>query len=118
MFQKAMNRMRPEAVILSLTCALIFAVAPRCAAQNLVPNPSFELMVTCPTLMGFSSPAYRPTGWDTFSDTPDYFHACAPDSAPNAVPLSVVSFQHPHQGEAFVGLAAWEAGNFREMPGA
>ena len=58
-----------------LGCLLLLA-ALRCEAQNLVPNPSFELNDTCPYTIGFQE-GDKPLHWDRWDQDPEYFHASA-----------------------------------------
>ncbi|MBK7287630.1 MAG: T9SS type A sorting domain-containing protein [Flavobacteriales bacterium] len=94
---------------------LLFVVTPRCEAQNLIPNPSFEEVDTCPHIppvTGFG-PGSRPTHWFSASDTPDYFNACV-DSG-TSVPHNIFGYQQPKEGQAYVGHATYLEGDYREM---
>jgi hypothetical protein len=80
-------------------------------AQNLVPNPSFEIYSNCPTnynqLTGntgnwFANPIF----------TPDYFNSCEPNSNFNGnmnpgVPHNLFGFQHASSGNGYAGFVAY-----------
>lgn len=89
--------------------------------QNLVPNPSFEEYTGCPT--GPSDPATDfvsdATGWSTFSETPDYFNACADSSTGFNVPYGLPGYQQAADGNAFCGLITFSItlAEFREVIG-
>lgn len=70
-------------------------------AQNLVPNPSFEDTVACPT---FYQVDYS-IGWSSYSQSPDYYHSCA-----SHVPSNFFGFQYPRTGDAYVGLETYNRG--------
>lgn len=96
-------------------CCLLLVVPNLVVAQNLVPNPSFELIDTCPHIppvagYGLGS---RPLYWFSASDTPDYFNACV-DSF-TSVPNNFAGFQFALDGEAYSGHATYLSGNHREM---
>ncbi len=84
------------------------------AQQNLVPNPSFENMVTCPNA-GFtdiSSTAnwYNPTGY-----SPDYYNACATDTNYGcSVPKNGFGYQTARTGVAYAGIILHIATDGRE----
>jgi gliding motility-associated-like protein len=69
------------------------------SAQNLIPNPSFEIYSTCPTVNAFNVA----TGWYSLSPTPDYF-ACS-----FGVPANPMGYQLPHSGLAYIGFANVES---------
>ncbi len=86
------------------------------AAQNLVPNGSFEEYTECPS---FWNQLDRTVGWSRFRGSPDYFHSC--DTGPYAsVPGNVVGYQMAATGEAYAGAYLWCAfpGDSREHLGA
>jgi hypothetical protein len=102
---------------------LLFVVALRCEAQgNLVPNPSFELLDTCPYTTGFQE-GDRPAHWRSWLNNPDYFHACAGSlqdiDTLVSVPHNGWGFQHAWDGEAYVGYCAYSTTDqYREYVGA
>ncbi|MCB9188849.1 MAG: T9SS type A sorting domain-containing protein [Flavobacteriales bacterium] len=70
--------------------------------QNLVPNPSFEDTVSCPTS---DNQLYNCVGWDAYS-SPDYFSTCS--SSPDvAVPNNWGGFQQPATGDSYVAIGVF-----------
>ncbi len=105
-----------------LCCCLLFVVPPRCEAQNLVPNHSFEEYEVCPYTTGFQE-GDRPTHWRSWLNSPDYFHACAGSlqdiDTLVSVPHNGWGFQHAWGGEAYVGYYAYSTTDqYREYIGA
>lgn len=99
-------------VSLSMWCLLF--VAARCEAQgNLIPNPSFEEADTCAVQAGFL-PNGKPLHW-ACCETPDYLRSCVPYGAVNGIPVNFFGFQHPYDGESYVGLYAHAVNDIREM---
>jgi len=90
-------------------------------AQNLVPNPSFELFDQCPTTFGFLV-TDRPTDWYRWdSSSPDYFNACVDASLDTVlgVPWNALAFQYAWDGDAYVGLYTYfPPYDYREYIGA
>ena len=73
-------------------------------AQNLVPNPSFELHTMCPTgqdQLFKSKYWYKPT-----ANSSDYYHACynGTSNTPVDVPQNFAGWQHPRTGNAYAGI--------------
>ena len=77
-------------------------------AQNLISNPSFEEIETCP--FG-DSQVYLVDNWESMLGmTPDLLHTCAPTSVFGslcAAPLSRFAYQTPRTGEAYMGISAY-----------
>ncbi len=117
----AMINRWPMASLSLLGCLLVVAT-PRCEAQNLVPNPSFEELDTCPYWPGFQL-GDRPVGWYSWNGTPEYFHSCAQQingmDTVVGVPRNGWGFQYPWDGEAYVGVYSFATGSqYREFVGA
>lgn len=84
-------------------------------AQNLVPNPSFEIYSSCPNDIGQIDSA---TGWTIFGNgqswgfsTPDYYNECAianqwPDSFAS-IPYNWCGYQEPDTGKAYAGIVCY-----------
>lgn len=105
-------------------CCLLFVATLRCGAQgNLVPNPSFELLDTCPYTIGFQE-GDRPLYWYSWYNSPEYFHACAQTTngvdTLVGVPQNGWSYQYAWVGDAYVGVYAYDGvlGEYREYVGA
>lgn len=81
--------------------------------QNLVPNPSFENLVSCPTSFGELSVAVS-WGSPTWG-TPDYFHVCNGSGNFVGIPIHYLGTQYARTGNAYAGFSAIEIGyNYRE----
>ena len=114
-----MNGERRSAALGLALCCSLFVVPFYSSAQNLVPNPSFELIDACPVppdVLGYE-PDQRPENWNTYSDTPDYFNACEPAGAAGDVPLNVFTFQVAYNGAAYSGMFSHLVDDHREMIG-
>jgi hypothetical protein len=104
------------AAFLAVCCSL-FVATPRCEAQNLVPNGSFELKDTCPYTVGFQE-GDRPLYWYSWLNSPDYFNTCAGSLPLVSVPQNGWTFQYPWEGEAYVGMRTYDGGgDYREYVG-
>lgn len=81
-------------------------------AQNLVPNPGFELFTACPNFPLFSFCQ----SWTVPSNhmgSPDYFNTCAVGAA--NVPSNYMGYQWPASGNAYGGILIKNSSpNFRE----
>lgn len=103
---------------LLMACSCFFALA-RCEAQNLVPNPSFELNDTCPYTIGFQE-GDRPLHWSSWLESPEYFHACAGSlndvDTVIDVPQNGFGFQYAWDGDAYVGMYTYNE-DYREYVG-
>lgn len=83
---------------------------------NLVQNPSFELMMACPS---YQSPYIESAQyWASYRGTPDYLHSCANNTPvyPNGQPVLGVpnnrgGYQQAKHGDAYAGLYTWCCAN-------
>ncbi|MBI3501838.1 MAG: T9SS type A sorting domain-containing protein [Bacteroidetes bacterium] len=92
-------------------------------AQNLVPNPSFEIFDTCPNAQG---QIIHAIGWKNFNQySPDYYNMCS--TANNylvSVPHNWTGYQQAASGNAYAGIYTYETPqppadiNIRECIGA
>lgn len=93
-----------------------FILCGICTAQNLVPNPSFELYNSCP--VGISALEYSP-GYTSFptvqswvnplqAGSADYFNSCATTASQASVPANAFGQQPPRTGNGYTGIIAWE----------
>ena len=76
------------------------------AAQNLVPNPSFESYISCPTTLLHQidrcNDWFNPTG-----ATPDYYNSCSV-SVYADIPLNIYGFQNERTaGNAYTGISLY-----------
>jgi len=83
-------------------------------AQNLVPNPSFEDTVHCPTNQG---QVVNAKGWWSVCQTPDYFNECAPNGNLANVPNTLFGHKFPSSGHAFIGGQQYFTSLTREIIG-
>jgi hypothetical protein len=100
-----------------ICASLLFCFFTTVSAQNLVPNPSFEQLDTCP---GCCSYMHYATGWWEVNNTPDYFNVCNPNpwQIGYGVPHNNMGFQYAYDGVAYAGLIAYEfSSNYREYFG-
>src|SRR5687767_3985403 len=82
-------------VVVSLLCVNI-------NAQNLVPNPGFDINNGCPTQIGQVDLS---DGWVNWGITPDYFHSCSNTTSPSyGMPQNARGFQEAHSGQSYMGL--------------
>lgn len=68
---------------------------------NLVPNPSFEIIDTCPYNQ---EQVHFATPWFDLCATPDLYNTCAV-TANNAVPLNWTGYQWPRTGNGYAGIS-------------
>ncbi len=74
-------------------------------AQNLVPNPSFEELDSCPNSMSQIDYA---SGWKPFTSSPDLFHTCA--NFPGNI--SAFKYQCPATGNGFAGMFCYLSNSY------
>lgn len=84
------------------------------SAQNLVPNPSFEIYSQCPINFADITPVDSWYRLPIHNGTPDYFNACNSSylNVPNNIPGSQAAFD----GNAYIGISTYSSNyiNFRE----
>jgi hypothetical protein len=104
----------------SLVAAVLGCAYAR--AQNLVPNPSFESYLKCPTA-DYQFDGYV-ANWKscTKDGSPDYFNACNKDLCSQNVPAARYGYQSAHDsargGAAFAGIYFTNiSANYREYIG-
>ncbi len=78
------------------------------AQTNLVPNPSFEDTLACPSGLGFLSQTAETWGE---VGLPNHFHSCAMDGDGADVPDNVFGVQSPFSGNAYAGFTAYATGS-------
>lgn len=83
---------------------MLLVLVARAAAQNLVPNPSFEEYTECPS----SYPQFdRVAAWESIQGSPDLFNACCVSDTVD-VPLNFFGEQAAHDGNGYVGVGTAE----------
>lgn len=95
--------------------ALLLSCCYHGNAQNLIPNPSFELQNACPTAIdGFYFPSqgerYVKYWYWPSVGTSDYYSSCASDSI-ISVPYSLFGYQYARTGESYAGGLVENMGN-------
>lgn len=84
-----------------------FVALLRCEAQNLVPNPGFEIADTCSSMsFGIEGPLY----WFSANGSPDHLQSCLPYGAFNGLPMNFLTFQAPFEGASCAGLQTYHQG--------
>ena len=66
---------------------------------NIIPNPSFEQYISCPTASGQVDSCKN---WKNFGNSPDYFNGCAAAGG-MSVPNNGIDFQYAHTGVGMTG---------------
>lgn len=75
-------------------------------AQNLVPNPGFEEITTCPQKASSTASEFAVPGWWSASTgTPDHFHRCS--AVDSDVPFNWAGNSNAHSGYAYAGVHVW-----------
>jgi hypothetical protein len=114
------GRRQGKGLPLLLGCLLLVAVALRCEAQNLVPNPSMEEHSECPVTIGFQGFS-KPLHWEKWENSPEYFHECAGSlggvDTLIGVPQNGFGYQYAFHGQAYIGMVIFGIWGFREYVG-
>lgn len=85
---------------------MTFFILTDVAAQNLVPNPSFEVHSGCPSSF---TQLYYADDWDVRVNTPDYFHKCGTGNF--TTPNASFGYQCPETGNGFAGIYSYHEFN-------
>lgn len=96
---------------------MLFTIAVNGNAQNLVPNPSFEDTVYCPSSLSDYNAVdlwFNPT-----QHSPDYFNACSDSMAPFSAnaPNNFFGHQQAKEGSGYIGVGVALYNNNREYFG-
>lgn len=76
------------------------------AAQNLVPNGSFEEYLVCPGGYSQNPSEFRVNSWRSLTfGSPDYFNSCSEGEA--AVPYNWAGVADAYDGFGYVGIYTW-----------
>lgn len=122
MISEAMNNRWSSTSLGCVLGCLLFVAALLCEAQgNLVPNPGFEEIDSCPCAIGFQ-PGGKPLHWEKWSQSPEYFNACIDETCALDtlldVPMNGFGYQPAYDGNGYVGMAAFDGfTDFREHVG-
>lgn len=106
---------------LNIFLSMVYIYSNIAFTQNLVPNPSFEEIVSCPQMpdpgqIHFAQPWFDPSPLyynPPLMSSSDLFNECAP-SGESSVPLSWAGFQHARTGKGYAGIAFWQSSKSRE----
>jgi len=95
-------------VLMFATGALLMMVGPSSStsaqAQNLVPNPSFELYTACP-IGPVGIDLFRAASWTLpTGGSSDYYHSCATPASGVSTPTNDFGSQTPRTGAAYAGF--------------
>ncbi len=93
---------------------MLLEAVPTFAQGNLVLNPSFEQMDTCPNSL---DQARFALGWSSYKQSPDYYNSCAGINSIVSVPSNVAGFQMAHSGNGYIGLQTFFTPVTREIIG-
>jgi len=77
-------------------------------SQNLIPNGSFEIIGSCPTLGGqlyFAHPWKNPSNIGDPSRTPDIFNSCTHTGV--GVPVNMCGYQYAKSGSGYAGFGCY-----------
>jgi hypothetical protein len=88
---------------ITLNILFIFVLL-QSSAQNLVPNPSFELFWSCPSNYGQT---LNCQGWNTYVNTADFHHACSTTGFVDVPNNSFSSYQPAATGSGYFGFIAY-----------
>ncbi len=107
------NQLSFRSVALKSLLLLIIWICmlPSGKAQNLVPNPSFEIFTTCPITLGIGGPL-QCTPWVGINSA-DYFNVCGGFNT--GVPNNAWGFQEARTGVAYAGVFHKINGGFPEQ---
>ncbi len=88
--------------LLSVLLLLTLWHSSAVSAQNIVPNPSFEQINSCPNgiIAGMGNHC---VAWGPVGGTPDYYHSCSV-SGQTSVPNNFFGHQQPRTGLAYTGM--------------
>jgi len=99
---------------------ILFILTANVKSQNLVPNPSFEIITTSVPTFGqipLAHPWFQPNNSylnTTWSSSSDLFNSWS-DTSDVSVPTNIMGFQHAHSGNGYAGIYCYnDTFNFRE----
>ena len=82
-----------------------FSPFNRLGSQNLVANPGFESVTTCPIVAGQIDLA---APWQPENLTPDLYHRCSQNAIIRPPRLEIFcTYLEPHQGDGFAGMVVY-----------
>jgi len=104
--------------VISLLC-LIFSFLHFVNSQNLVPNPSFENIISCPISpiqIWLAPPWFQPNFFSGINNSSsDLFNSCCTSSSLVGVPVNILGYQNPRTGIGYAGFYSYnDTVNMRE----
>lgn len=98
----------------SQTLLLLMVTFANVNSQNLVPNPSFETILSCSNLMAGIQNLNAPP-WNSPQDSPDLYNICSL-TWNFSVPTNQFGYQYPRTGNGYAGAGFYEASaDYREF---
>lgn len=94
---------RHDLVLAAALVVAVFLTPCSTHAQNLVPNPGFEETDSCTFGLGLG----ELQDWYSANVTPDHLQSCQPYGTANGLPLNLLTFQYPFEGDNCVGLITY-----------
>lgn len=94
---------------LLILAILLPSAAP---AQNMVHNPGFDVMVSCPITYSLLTYAYSSEWERPTQGTADYFNTC--NNVDVGIPSNFVGTQPAYNGNAYAGAYVYGSANYRE----
>jgi len=91
-----------RAIQINFLLGVLLASTFHLTAQNLVPNPSFEVFTQCPPSNGLGGPGPMLCPPWVSLQTANWFHACG-DPMWFGVPYNIWGYQYAHTGFAYTG---------------
>ena len=90
-----------------ITILIVLTALSKGIGQNIIPNSSFESIISCPTGLNNTQVLndwYNPTG-----ASPDYFNYCASPLSGVDIPSNTYGYQHPYNGNGYIGLVTFSS---------
>jgi len=84
-------------------CTLLLGICITTYAQNLVPNPDFELLNYCPVNQNDFTAI--PNWYSVLQNSPDFFNVC--ETGDGGVPYNFLGHQQPQQGSGYTGVVLY-----------
>ncbi|WKZ64997.1 MAG: T9SS type A sorting domain-containing protein [Flavobacteriales bacterium] len=89
----------------------VFCTPSSTHAQNLVPNPGFEETDSCTFGLGLGALHH----WYSAYLTPDHLQSCQPYGVANGLPLNILTFQQPFEGNSCGGIITYDGHTGQEQ---
>jgi len=106
-----MTHYRHDNMLVAVLVAAVLCTPYISNAQNLVPNPGFEVTDSCTFGLGLGELHH----WYSANITPDHLQSCLPYGSANGLPLNLVAFQYPYEGASCAGLITFDGHTGQEQ---